>query len=90
MNELEKFLHSYFHQDWKEEFSSYGGVVGAAAMGYGKAEVSALADEIDELLARKTTDEELKVALIKLSVDYLPDDAREWLRAIVTALKREI
>jgi CdiI immunity protein len=82
----------YLHQDFGLEFGSADEALGAAAAGQGSEMVGAAIVEIDGLLGRRLSHDELEAVIERLTIGYAPElegwDAHEWLahaRAILEA-----
>lgn len=88
MNELRRFLGTYFHQDWIDDHASGADVVSAYRRQSTASERARVRREIEQLLARKLGDDELRRALFDEFHCYLcpPGDAAEWLRTIAKDL----
>ena len=82
INNLSYMLSAYFHQDWNHTHDSWQAVVDEFLSDDGTT-VAAVPDEIDQVLASVTDDEELGQLIVDLGCAYSPDEGdRAWLGAV--------
>ncbi|MEV5013112.1 contact-dependent growth inhibition system immunity protein [Streptomyces sp. NPDC053780] len=89
--ELNQFLGAYFHQDFFEEYTSYGDAVDDYLTGASASDRDQLVRDISDLLSLATTDRELKQATSSLGMDVSPPSGtgiRPWLRNVQDAVSR--
>ncbi len=84
---LQEFIWAYFHEDWRLDANSRGDVVANFLRFENAPRVTAVLDDLRELLAEPATEGELHDALIheyRLSYDPWDDKitTREWLEGL--------
>lgn len=85
--EIRNVMHSYFHQDWMQEFSSIEEVARSIVDQNSNEFVLALIDRLDRMLEENQTDSDIALALDTVSAEYVPENARAWVAELVHLLK---
>lgn len=90
MNEVvQNVMQSYFHQDWRDEFSSIDDVVRSIVNENPADFVASLIEQLDRMLEDNKTDMEIYSVLEALSAEYAPVNVRDWLATLLILLRAE-
>ncbi|MFD7446018.1 contact-dependent growth inhibition system immunity protein [Streptomyces sp. NPDC059909] len=83
--ELNQFLGAYFHQDFFDEYTSYGEAIDEYLSGASDTDLDQLLRDITELLTMATTDRDLKRTASNLGMDVSPPSGiglGQWLNDV--------
>jgi CdiI immunity protein len=87
---LEEFLGTYFHQDWREDSATATGVVERYVAEWPSDEIRSAAKELQHLLTETPTEDRLADATRQLGSYYNPEadglSYRDWLQKVYQLL----
>lgn len=86
---LQQIMQSYFHQDWTSEFSSLDEAVLCIVQNNPATLLDDFAAELHSLLRRCETNTDVGLELESLSLDYIPENAKDWIVQIQTLLEQD-